>query len=131
MYLAEVSRNPVSFANGIIVRKDTKSLKTLRAFIAYLLKTYLQIKVVGCRENLRILYGKNVIVIDDASFIGYLSCKMLKLDETIMASTGKSLEGDVDIVRLDVTNFHGKLKGTPKIGMDEGSKNFINIERLF
>lgn len=72
-----------------------------------------------------------MIVNGGVSFIGYSSCKMLKLDETVMASKDKSLEGDVNIVRLDVTSFHGKLKGTPKIGMEEGSKNFINIERLF
>lgn len=77
-------------------------------------------------QTFNVGFGKTMKVIDLAKIL----LKMLKLDETVITTTNKSWEGDVEIIWLDISEAQKKLKWTPKINVEEGLKELISIERL-
>ncbi|MGB9854747.1 MAG: GDP-mannose 4,6-dehydratase [Candidatus Bathyarchaeales archaeon] len=78
-------------------------------------------------QTFNVGFGKTMKVIDLAKTL----LKMLKLDETVITTTSKSWEGDVEIIWLDISKAREKLKWTPKTSVEDGLKNLISLERLF
>lgn len=78
-------------------------------------------------QTFNVGFGKTMKVIDLAKIL----LKMLKLKETVVTTTSKSWEGDVEIIWLDISKAREKLKWTPKTSVEEGLKNLISIERMF
>ncbi len=77
-------------------------------------------------QTFNVGFGKTMTVVDLAKIL----LKMLKLEETVVTTTSKSWEGDLDIIWLDISKAREKLKWTPKTSIEEGLKNLINAERL-
>ena len=77
-------------------------------------------------QTFNVGFGKTMKVIDLAKIL----LKMLKLNETVVTTTSKSWEGDVEIIWLDISKAREKLKWTPKTSVEDGLKNLISVERL-
>lgn len=77
-------------------------------------------------QTFNVGFGKTMKVVDLAKTL----LKMLKLDETVITTTNKSWEGDVEIIWLDISKAQKKLKWMPKTSVEDGLKDFISLERL-
>jgi UDP-glucose 4-epimerase len=77
-------------------------------------------------QTFNVGFGMTMKVVDLAKTL----LKMLKLDETVITTTNKSWEGDVEIIWLDISKTRERLKWTPKTSLEEGLKNLISVERL-